>query len=153
MPGAKPAVGIQTRQETEQFSPVSVQAVHPQTIRVCIYKMRCSYKLLSEGTWCGRAVSARREGFWCECAFLFQITRNVEPLSPHTHLLSSSLAGDTSVSLTSFPAQQAQPLQSFQQGAHCSSVSCQGRLPPALLIPGCSSLPTPNFNFKQKKVN
>lgn len=71
------------------------------------------------------------EGFFSvKWAFLFQITKSVLLVSFHTHLLISSLAGDASVSLTNFPAQQAQPLQCFQQAAHCSSVSCHGQLPP-----------------------
>lgn len=51
-------------------------------------------------------------------------------LSATTPTCSAPLLLVMHLSLTNFPAQQAQPLQSFQQAAHCSSVSCQGRLPP-----------------------
>lgn len=58
--GAKPCHGNSGQAGDGTVQPISVQAVHPQSIRVCIYSR---YKLLCEGTWSGRAVSARREGF------------------------------------------------------------------------------------------
>lgn len=61
---------------------------------------------------------------WRGQTYLLPICRNVQP--PQAAAQLHSLGGDAAVSLTSFPAQRAQPPQRFFQPSHCSSVGCQG---------------------------
>lgn len=149
--GANPAVGIQAKQETERLSPVSVQAVHSQTIQECVYSR---HKLLCEGTWCGSSVCTEESFFGVNGQVFFQITRSVQPVSLHRHLLSSfssSLAGDACVlDQLSCPVSTGSTVLStsiFNKPIAAQSAAGGGCLR-ALLIPGCSSLPTPNFSFK-----
>lgn len=62
---------------------------------------------------------------------------------PRTPAQLLSLAGNVAVSLTNFPAQQAQSPQCFFQAARCSSVGCQGWLcpgsPPTWMFPPARS--------------
>lgn len=132
-------MGIQARQEMEQFSPYQCKlCIHNQSGCAFTAGINCSVKEpgLAEQCLHGGKV------FWCEWAFLLHITRKVQPLSPYTHLLSSSLAGDASVlDQLSCPASTAStelstscPLQLSQlPGAAASSLSSYLDVPPSPL--------------------
>lgn len=150
-PEAKAALGHNAGKQTLpwEFRPGRRQSSSAlYQCKLCIHQQfRCAF---TAGTNCSVkeprvAEQCLHRGRFFQCEMGIFVPNNQECAAcqlPHT---------PAHLSLTNFPAQQAQPLQCFQQAAHCSSVSCRGSCLQALLIPGRSSLPIQTSTLNKKK--